>query len=240
MNLVEIRQKFRDLSGRYDLVNDDFSDNGVDFYVNQGSRWLDRTVETTKSWASYMHVLAAGEWNLQFQQARAIKEVWISTVEGKWQLKKMRLQDLIASFFTANPTEWTNGTPVYYAPILTRTIPETLTPADIAAFSAFIGLITSTGYDYNAIILSAPVDQDTLVEVIGLFYSQTLVADADTNFWSTVHPLLLIQSALRQVHTMSGNRPMLDILERGIGADLKELGFDLVEQIIAEVDQMEG
>lgn len=240
MNLVEIRQKFRELSGRYDLVNDDFSDNGANFFINEGSKWLDRTVETTKSWASFMAVINAGDWNVQFQQARAIKEVWISTIEGKWQLEKIRLQDMLASFFTQNPAEWTNGTPTYYSPILTRTIPETLTPADIAAFSAFIGLITSSGYDYNAIILSAPVDQDTLVEVVGLFYSQVMADDTDTNFWSTVHPLLLVQAALRQIYTINGNKPLLDLLERGIGADLKELGYDLVEQIIAEVDQMEG
>lgn len=240
MNLVDIRAKFRELSGRYDLVNDDFSDNGANFYINQGSRWLDKAVETTKSWASYMEVKAAGSWNVQFPQARAVKEVWISTVEGKWQLEKMRLQDMIASFFTKNPTEWTNGTPVYYSPILTRTIPETLTPADIAAFSAFVGLITSTGYDYNAIILSSPVDQDTLVEIIGLFYSQTMTEDTDTNFWSTVHPLLLVQAAIRQTYIVSGNKPMLDILDRGLDGDLTRLGYDLVEQMIAEIDHMEG
>jgi hypothetical protein len=240
MNLVEIRQKFREISGRYDLVNDDFSDNGADFFINEGSRWLDKAVETTKSWASYMEIINAGDWYVQFSQSRAIKEVWISTIEGKWQLEKIRLQDLIASFFTANPSNWINGTPVYYSPILTRTIPETLDPLDIAAFSAFVGLIQVTSHDYNAIILSSPVDQDTLVEVIGLFYSQTMSDDTDTNFWATVHPLLLIQAAIRQTYIVSGNKPMLDIIDRGLDGDLTRLGYDLTEQIIAEIDQMEG
>ena len=49
MNLLQIRQKFRTLSGRHDLVESDGSDNGADFYINAGQRHLDRLDETQKS-----------------------------------------------------------------------------------------------------------------------------------------------------------------------------------------------
>jgi hypothetical protein len=240
MNLLQIRTKFRDLSGRYDLVNDDFSDNGADFFINEGSKWLDRTIETQKSWASFMAILAAGAWYVQFPNARAIKEVWATTSEGKIQLEKKRLQDLMAAFFTEVPANWTNGTPEYYSPTLSRYIPEDVTPATLATFAAFVGIIPSATHDYNAIILSTPVDQDTLVEIMGLFYSILLTADDDENYWSTVHPLLLIQAAIRQTHIVSGNKPLLEILNKGISDDLGLIDKDLTEQMIAEIDEMEG
>jgi len=240
MILRDIRIKFRDLSGRYDLVNDDGSDNGADFYINDASRWLDKTVETQKTGASYMTIIEAGTWYIKFPQARAVKEVWVSTVEGKWQLTKKSIQDLMAEFFADPPAEWTNGTPEYYCPALTRHIPEDVTPAKLAEFAAYIGIIPVMAHDYNAIILSTPVDQSTLVEVVGLFYSSEMSEDDDENFWAKTNPLLLIQSAIRQTYVVSGNKPHLEIMETGMAKDMVELDKDVVEQAIAEADQMEG
>jgi len=240
MNLIEIRSKFRELSGRYDLVNNDLSDNGADFFINQASRWLDRTVETTKSWASYMVIIPVSSWYVQFPYARAIKEVWISTTEGRWQLEKIRLQDMIASYFSKPPVEITNGTPEFYSPAITRYIPEDVTPATLATFANFIGVIPSITHEYNAVILSSPVELQSLVEIIGLFYSATLVSNEDENYWSRVQPMLLVQAAIRHTYIVGGNKPMLDVLDRGIDGELDRLGKDLTEQIIAEIDQMDG
>jgi hypothetical protein len=58
MNLLQIRTKFRSVSGRYDLVNDNFSDNGANFFIEEGRKWLDSKVdkkmihEATSKWAS--------------------------------------------------------------------------------------------------------------------------------------------------------------------------------------------
>ena len=240
MNLVQIRAKFRELSGRYDLVNDDFSDNGANFFINEASKWLDRTVETTKSWASFMSILDIGSWYVQFPHARAVKEVWIATDQGKVQLEKLRIQDMMASFFTKPPAQIQNGVPAYYSPVLTRHIPEDIDPLDLAEFATYVGIISVSGQDYNAVVLSAPVDRSTLIEVIGLFYSILLTEDTDENYWTAVHPMLLVQAAIRQTYVVGGNRPMLDIVDRGIDGELDRLGKDLTEQVIAEIDQMEG
>jgi hypothetical protein len=240
MNLLQIRTKFRELSGRYDLVNDDFSDNGADFFINEASKWLDKTIETSKSWASYMAIVTANSWYLSFPTARAVKEVWISTTTGRWQLRKQRLQDLIAAYYSTPPALIESGTPLYYSPTVTRYIPEDITPATLATFAAFIGIIPSMATDYNAIIFSSPVDVSALIEVKGLFYSFTLTNDDDENYWSKVNPLLLIQTAMRQTHLISGNKAMLDIVNGGISDDLMKLDKDLVEQEIAGIDQMEG
>lgn len=241
MNLVEIRRKFRELSGRYDLVNDDFSDNGANFYINEAVKWLDKTVETQKSWATKMTIISAGAWSVRFPFARAVKEVWITTDEGRWQLEKKRLQDIIAAFFTALPANWINGTPLYYSPAISRYIPETLDAVTLATYAAYVGVLTpKPPLTYDAVILSAPVDRNALVEVIGLFYSMPLVLDNDENYWSVDHPLLLIQATIRQTHVMSGNKPMLDVLDRGIDGELTRISYEIVEEEIAEADQMEG
>jgi len=58
MNLLEIRKQFRTTSGRYDLVNDDYSDNGANHFINEGVKWLDSKVdkkmihETMDAWSS--------------------------------------------------------------------------------------------------------------------------------------------------------------------------------------------
>ena len=240
MNLIQIREKFRDLSGHYELVNEDLSDNGADFYINEASKWLDRTVETTKSWGTYLAIIPIGTWNLRFPFARAIKEVWIATVNGRWQLDKKRLQDIIAAYFTKPPAEWINGTPLYYSPTISRYIPEPVSPATLATYTSYIGVITNTNLEYNSILLSTPVALETSVEVHGLFYSHLLQDDDDENYWSLNHPMMLIQAAIRQTYVASGNAPMLKIIQGNITDDLTRLGMDLVEQEIAEIDEMDG
>jgi len=45
MNLKEIRQEFAEKSGQLDLVNEDGSDNGANFYLNAGQQYLDKLIE---------------------------------------------------------------------------------------------------------------------------------------------------------------------------------------------------
>ena len=240
MNLIEIRTKFRDLSGRYDLVSDDLSDNGADFYITEASKWLDRAVETNKSWGTYLISIAAGTWYIKVPLSRAIKEAWITTDEGKWQLEKKKLQDLIAEYYVDLPAEWVNGTPEYYSPTITRYIPEDMTPAALAVFASSVGVISQPQMEFNALIMSTPVDRAAVVEVHGLFYSYVLTADTDENYWSVHHPLLLIQVAIRMTYMLSGNKPLSDIYGQSITDDLSRIDKELVDQIIAEVDEMDA
>lgn len=240
MNLIQVREQFRNISGRYDLVNADLSDNGADFFINEGSKWLDKKTETTKSWGTYPIIKPAGTWYIGFPFARAVKEVWMTTDEGRVQLEKKRLQDLFAAYFTSLPSEWVNGTPLYWSPALTRLIPEIKTPVEIASLDDYIGIITPISHEYNAVLLNVPVDRETLFEITGLFYSQFLIEDEDENFWSQVHPLLLVQASILQTYIVTGNRPMMKTYSETLIDQLRDLGMDLVEQVIAEVDQMEG
>jgi len=102
---------FRNLSGRFDLVNEDFSDNGADIYINEGRKFLDRLDETQKSWASCYRLLEVNRFSVSFPYCRAIKEVWAASTSARWQLEKVSLQNLMEGYLTGLPSSRTPGTP---------------------------------------------------------------------------------------------------------------------------------
>lgn len=241
MNLLQIRTKFRQLSGRFDLVNDDFSDNGADFFINEGRKFLDRLDETQKSWASCFRTLRVGGFGVTFPYCRAIKEVWISAaVEGRWQLTKEPFQTLMYNYLSDSPSERSTGTPYYYSPCITRYIPENATVTDLDAYAGFVEIPAGNAEHYNAILLSSPTDQQLVVEIRGLFYSAELVNDTDKNYWSEVHPLLLYMAAMRSIEITNRNTQGVNDWNASIAFEMKQIGMDLVEEEIAGVDQMEG
>jgi len=242
MDLLAMRLKFRDLSGRYDLVNDDGSDNGADFFINEGRKFLDRLDETQKSWASYFVKASIGDYIIKFPYCRAVKEVWIATAsEGRWQLKKKSLQDLTAGYLTGLIASRTNGTPLYYAPGITRYVPTNTAILDTGTdLNDFIEVPSDNAYEYNCVLLNVPTDKEMLVDVRGLFYSAELVEDTDKNYWSDVHPMLLYMSAMRQMEIVQRNPSGVADWTNSIMIELQQLGKDLVDEMVSEVDVMEG
>jgi len=235
MNLLDIRKHFRTLSGRYDLVDDDVSGT-VNFLINEGCKFLDRTTEHQKTWGSHFVQLPTDDFSVSIPYCRAIKEVWISSTTERWQLIKMNLQDLIAEYLSSAPD---SGAPLYYSPVITRKIPE---DADLTAFSTFMQYLDTRvdlDHDHNAIVILPPADQDLLIEVRGFFYSAELVDDTDVNYWTVTHPLTLLKAALLQLEVFNQNKSKIDIWEKAIATEVDQINKDLVSEIIAEVDSME-
>lgn len=238
MNLLQIRTKFRALSGRFDLVSDVFADTGADFFINEGRKYLDRLDETQKSWGQYFRLLAAGQWNTIFPYCRAIKEVWVATSTERWQLERMNLQDLITDYLTGLPSLRELGTPLYYSPCISRYIPENAAVGTLEAFAGFVEIPSGNAGHYNAILLNVPTSEQLMVDIRGLFYSMELVADIDKNYWSEVHPMLLIMAAMRETEIVNRNTQGVNDWTNAITAQMTQLGFDLVEELIAEVTEM--
>ncbi len=240
MNLLQIRQKFRELSGRFDLVNEDYSDNGADFFINEGRKFLDRLNETQKSWASCFRFIEIGYQSATFPYCRAIKEVWVMTSTSRWQLEKVSLQELISEYLAEMPTARSTGTPIYYSPTLTRFIPENPSSITFESFIGWVDIPSGNVHNYNAILLDVPVSERMAVEVKGLYYSAELLNNTDKNFWSEVHPMLLIMSAMRYTEVINRNSQGVNDWNISIETEMKQLGMDLVEEFVAEIDQMEG
>lgn len=238
MNLLQMRRKFSDLSGRHDLVNDDYSDNGVDFFINEGRKFLDRLDETQKSWAIKLCPLVTGASYATFPYCRAIKEVWAAnSTEGRWQLTKKDLQDLMDGYLMTLPVETESGTPLYYSPCITRSIPKSAT---VASFESLMGYVEVANSNYNAILINVPSSADITLIINGLFYSDELTEDDDVNYWSEVHPMLLYMSTMRQIEIVNRSTQGVNDWTSSILSEMKQLGMDLVDELISEVDQMEG
>lgn len=240
MNLLQMRTLFLRLSGRTDLVNQDFTDNGANFYLNEGRKFLDRLDETQKSWASMYRFVEIGGFTAVFPFCRAIKEVWASTTTARWQLEKKNLQDMIAGYLAGTPSSRSVGTPLFYSPIITRYIPEDAIVTDIEAFVGFVEIPSGNASAFNGIILNVPVSEKTGLDIRGLFYSMELTEDTDENYWSAVHPQLLYMAAMRYAEINNRNTQGKQDWERSILDDMKQLGMDLVEEIISEVTQIKG
>lgn len=241
MNLLQIRRKFRELSGRYDLVNDDYSDNGADFFINEGRKFLDRLDETNKSWASCFKFLDIGHFSVSFPYCRAIKEVWAGSASGnRWQLEKKSLQDLVTGYLSDFPNSRNQGMPLYYSPCITRHIPDNATVSDIESFVGYVDISSGDNSECNAILLNVPTKEKLTITINGLFYSPELINDEDTNYWSSLHPFLLYMAAMRAIEVNNRNTQGVNDWTNAIMTEMRQLGFDLVEELIAGVDQMEG
>jgi hypothetical protein len=240
MNFLQMRLKFRELSGRFDLVDPAGVDLGAGFFLNEGRKFLDRLDETQKSWGTAFRFLGIGKYAVQFQHSRAIKEVWAATTVDKWQLEKKNLQDLINGYLLENPDSRSTGLPLYYSPCITRIVPENQPINSFESFLGWVDVSAGNAHEYNSILVNAPTDQKLTIMINGLFYSAELVNDTDENQWSVSHPLLLYMAAMRQIEVVNRNTQGVKDWENSIGTDMKSLGSDLVEELIAETSEMEG
>jgi len=238
MNLLQFRQKFRTLSGRFDLVNEDGSDNGADFFINAAQRHLDRLDETQKSWGISYKFCEVDHYAVSFPYCRAVKEVWVATITARYQLEKKDLQDLIAEYFTTLPSGIDSGSPLYYSPTVTRHIPEAIPADDFESFAGYVDVISADHYAYNTVLISPPTDEKLLVEVKGLFYTAELIEDTDKSYWSEVHPNVLVMATLREIEIINRNTQGVNDWDNAIAAAVSGIGKDLVEELIAGVSQI--
>jgi len=241
MNLLQLRQQFRIISGRFDLVNEDGSDNGANFYINAGQRHLDRLDTNQKSFGIAYRFCEPKFWSVSFPFCRAIKEVWAATTSARWQLEKKNLQDLLTGYFTTIPSGIDSGSPLYYAPTVTRAVPETSETMSDAfeAFSGYVDVISANHYAYNSILIAPPTNEKILVEIKGLFYTDELSEDDDKSYWSEVHPDVLIMATMRHLEIVNRNTQGVNDWTSSIAAEISNIGKDLVEEEIAEVTQIE-
>lgn len=243
MNLLQVRMRFIQLSGRNDLVvnTTSYADNGADFYINAGQRFLDRKYRFPKDTGIYPKVLAIGSWSVVFPYCRAIKEVWAADDESRWQLEKKSWQDFLAEY--NEPFELLEtGTTLYYTPALLRSIPESdrATSLTTSAVVGYMPTMVGAHYAYNGILIGPPTDVQLHLEVHGLFYSPELSADTDLSYWSVVHPETLVRAALYELEidyrNTQGANDWLGALETHTAG----IDQDVVEEEISESDQMEG
>lgn len=253
MTLKQIRQQFRFISGRHDLVNADGSDNGADFFINAGQRYLDKKFKLSKELGITYGALAADDYYFSFLHARAVKEVWIAKSDQRWELDKESLQFLMTKYNEA-PEDITSGDPAWYAPMTIKRVPndatfvETATPGTgtpagetvLAGFTKYVHVLAADKWGYNAVMIFPPPDEAMLIEVHGMFKAEELSGDSDTSFWSDQHSNLLVYAACRELEISMRNSQGRRDWEEAINETGFGLDKDTVEEEIADITQIEG
>jgi hypothetical protein len=239
MTLLSARKEFVKKSGRYDLVADwagaDYTDNGANYFIQQGQRWLDRKYRGRKSYSRVFEELAIGSWYCKFQYARAIQEVWANDSDSRVLLERKSLSWLKENYASLI-SDTDSGNTAYWCPARLRGTDIT----DMDAQGAFFNYVVADTDDYQGIIVLPPPDEAIVVEAYGLFHLDTLSADDDENYWTQEEPWILVMSALRMLEVSYRNSSGVRDWEQAIASDLAELDKDSVEEDIYGVDQMEG
>lgn len=241
MNLLEIRKQFVKISGRYDLVDDavNWSDNGADFYITAGQKFLDRLITVPENTATIFLPLASGEYSLTFQYGcRSVQEIYVNRTDERLRLEKISLTDLKDTYYkTLANTD--SGAPLYYALANLRAL-ETSDKDDLGTFVNNVHTESDELYDYRGLIIVPPVDEDYTVEIKGLFLQNELSDNSDENWWTTSAPDLLLKGALYQLESFSRGTENAKNWLSAIQTDVMNLEKDAIEEEIVDVDNMKG
>jgi len=202
---------------------------------------LDRNAIVHKAYGKTYKRPSSGDHVITFQHCRAIKEVWGTTSEERYQLEKKSIQDLLTKYADA-PSTMDQGKPLFYSPALLRIIPEgdRITVEELESVVDYLDVIIGKHYDYNGVIFMPPSDGTYTLEVWGMFYSPELTSDLDESFWSVVHPSVLLMAAMRELEIVYRNTEGVRDWENSIKLELTGIDMDGIEEDIAELDQIEG
>ena len=240
MTLLAVRNLFIERSGREDLHDPTTgADGGADFFIQSGQKTIERLLQIDKSWGRKFADISAGGYYAILEGCRAIKRAWISNVDGRISLEKLTI-DEFRELYSDAPNKIDSGTPVYYTPVSLRTYPnDTHVVIDYLYDNKLVDTETED-YSYKGIIISPPPDKDSLLEIFGLFYSPKLSLDADKNFWSEMHPEILLLGALYQLELSYRNTAGAQDWLNALMLELGEMEKDWVEEDIANVTQIVG
>lgn len=254
MDYNELRFKFCQITGRLDLVTTSLAstalDNGADFFLNAGQKYLDRLIEKSKMIARYPVIVTAGTFLVNTIGLRSIHEVWIANSEGKVRLSQETLTNL-KNVYGEDFSSITQGTPKYYAPAIFRPFPDTLASTtgmygvdDLLLYSA---TSPAQHYNYHGLVICPPPDETYTVEVVGLFHSPTLSATLSgavwTNvksYWTEVHPETLIAAAAYKLLSLYHDTTGAADYKNTVIEDVLGINGDVYEEEMGSYIQMEG
>jgi len=250
MNLFDIRKQVVGISGRYDLVVDsiDYVDNGMNFYIQEGQRYLERKLGVTPTTAKLYQVVTAGNFLVKFRNCRSIRNVWIIDADSRTKVKCVTDEEMKSLFpryadniYMSTPTLVQAGRPLYYCPTNLRRSPDDEGKVDDQpSLSSYLDTVSPSDPEINGLVMMPSTDKTYTVEVTGLFYDAQLVSDSESNYWSMNYPMLLVRAALRELYANYAGSKLLADLEGIIASDLLGIELDTIDQEIAEITEMEG
>lgn len=236
----EIREQFVKLSGRYELVVDavDYADNGANFYIHAGQRMLDKLAGFPKDLGRHFETVPVGTYYITFTGCRSIHEVWAANSTDRWQLTALTNQEFDTNY--AKPFgSVTTGKVSYFTKAKLRGIPDFTAVDAISGYAEEIASdnsqIATTG-----IMFMPPVDEETQIEVIGLFDTYKLSSEADKNYWTETNPEALVFAALYKLEVSYRNSEGANDWLREIMRIVADIDKDEVAEDTYQAEEMAG
>ena len=221
MNLLGIRTKLIDLSGRFDLAIDpptNYSDNGADFFIQAGQRYLDSLIEFDNATASVLYPMAMGDSSIAVKGFRAIQGIKVRLAGGG----VMRLEKLSNEEFGEYFADYTTpGVPRWYS--LTTLRGASLTSSDTVG---------------KGISIFPPAGSGTYLILEGLVFSDKLETDTDSSYWSELYPDILIQASLYKMEQMYRNTQGARDYQQAVIEAVTLINYDYIQEGISEIGAM--
>lgn len=228
MNLAELRKLFISTSGRYDLINDDGTDNGADNYLRLGQLHLETKHYWDKAEAvSYTTLVQAFAFTIP--RARVINSVWAADAVTCKMTPLNRITLAQAREFVLSDYSDYQGSPLFYTLYNGRGMVDASLKEDIFSDPATTDYVDGQNYGSIGVILSPTnFPAGTLVEFRGLFREPLLTLDTDVNYWSSTMYNLMVYAAMRELEVMHRNRQGVADWDTAIMSALFELEKDSV------------
>jgi len=243
MNLGEVRAKFIALSGYEHLVKAKNVDNGANFLINAGQRYLDSLQDSPKSSAWLKKDIAAGDITLTFQNTRAIEEVWLANADGRVMLAKKSLKWLREIYDKAAADE-TRGQPRYFAPLVMGLAPEQADLTEDNYDDDYTydtdGIMFGSHFAYSGILFMPPADGIYTISVKAKWFSKELSEDTDETFWTVRYPEVLIQATYMALEEFHRNTEGVRDWMRVIASRVSGIDRNLADEESAGITQIEG
>lgn len=236
MNLQEIRKQFVVSTGLYHLVSDDGSDNGANFYINAGLRYLEGLLNVGKAQAVRSVSLVNGTAVLPY--FRSVTKVKIRLFSNTDWLDAPRAipNRSIDYSIVKSPSGY-----VHQVIDSRGMVEELYGEADDVMLSSDAGRETPVMQASNQLSLVIHPTPTELYQcqVEGLV-RELLLVDEDECYISREYPQLLIFAAAREVETMNRNTQGINDWDAAITRYMVQIDQEAVWLEAEHIDQMEG
>ncbi len=239
LTLLELRQKIVEQNGRLDLVDpSDWSDNGIDYYINNGIKYLDEHQLSPKSDAWYKKDFIVGDFRLKVQDLLSVKEVYIVTTSNdRYPLTKRTLKYMMNNYKDYSIATSDSGSPTDFTMAVPRLAPKqkALTTSDyddeftLGWENILFADEDSGHFGYRLIWWMPKADVAGTVEILGVFRSELLTANGQYNFWTKNYEQAVIEATnymlemtYRNTQGMRDRRFAIEDLLTGIDHNLVE------------------
>ena len=241
MNLKEFRKLFIETSGRYDLWNDDGSDNGIDHYIRLGQKYLETIMYWDKT-SAIQNFTLVGVSNFMLPNARVVTRVSARKALTDRFVDLVRINLTQARKYVLDCIQ-NDGLPLFYTLFRSRGQMSTVTAENFFDASAlYQDVLTDQNYESLGVLLTPLVGSGDMiyVEVEGLFRSPALINDNDSNYWTAEWSNLLTYATYRELEIVYRNTQGVKDWEQAIASLMVQKEMDYVMDEVYDANVILG